>query len=246
MEFLHILVILLFGTATKAYKENLVDPHEMVMDTGRHRKYVDEEMVLKRSFSEGDLHEKQECYKPSLKEETMAIMYLKRTITLLLSSSSLEPNSADEYTGSYHYQSNSEEHEFLKSFVNSKVISEEHMRRLDTVLSTVFSKPNQDSMFKFNTCISREDLAEIFNTKFLMGLFIVIGSIVSFVFLKNNYGFWFIIGYFVMIMLIVDYGKRYYDLYEAAEEHNLALKYDSVCDTTKMTWSEYFKFSLSK
>ncbi|XP_072387449.1 uncharacterized protein [Diabrotica undecimpunctata] len=246
MEIVHILVMLLFGTATNAYKDDLVDPHEMVLDTGRHGMYVDEEIVLKPSFSEGDINKNQECYKASLKEETLAIMYLKRTISLLLSSSSLEQNSVDEYTGSYQYVSNSEEHEFLKTFVNSKVISEEHMRRLDTVLSTLFSKSNQDSMFKFNTCISREDLAEIFNSKFLMGLFIVIGLIVLFVFLKSNYGFLFIIGYFLTVMLIVDYGMRYHQLYEAAEEHNLALKYDSVCDTTKMTWSEYFKFTLSQ
>ncbi|XP_056647689.1 uncharacterized protein LOC130452430 isoform X2 [Diorhabda sublineata] len=234
---MNILYFLLLIVLIEARGNNWVDPHEMKINVKN---------SLKRSQSENDkssniLKEPVNYREPSV-DENMPLIYLKRTIKLILQAADRTSDNSNEYTGTYKYDLDSEEYKFLINFADNKITNNEDIRKLDTVLSMIFSTSYKNNILNFGIGIKDQ----LLNYTSLIFFGVVICFYTVYKLLKNNSGFWSIISYFIFLLLIVDYGYRYRFMYEEMEEHNMKVIYTTACDSTKMNWSQYFQFLLKK
>lgn len=234
---MNIFYFLLFIALIEARRSNWVDPHEMKINVKN---------KLERSLSENDKSpdtpKESVTYSAPSVEENMPLIYLKRTIKLILQAANRENDNPNEYTGTYKYTLDSEEYKFLVGFADNKNTNTEDIRKMDTVLSTIFSKSYKNDIFNFGIGIKEQILS--YNTLFIVG--IAICCYVVYTFIKNKEGLGFIFSYIIFLCLIVDYGFRYRSMYEDMEEHNMKVIYTNACDTTKMSWNQYFQFVFSK
>ncbi|XP_057667321.1 uncharacterized protein LOC130900619 isoform X1 [Diorhabda carinulata] len=234
---MNILYFLLLIVLIEARGNNWVDPHEMKINV---------KSSLKRSQSENDkssniLKEPVYYREPSV-DENMPLIYLKRTVKLILQAADRSSDNSNEYTGTYKYDLDSEEYKFLINFADNKITNNEDIRKLDTVLSMIFSTSYKNNILNFGIGIKDQ----LLNYTSLIFFGIAICFYTVYKLLKNNSGFWSIISYLIFLLLIVDYGYRYRFMYEEMEEHNMKVIYTTACDSTKMNWSQYFQFLLKK
>lgn len=212
---MRLLLLLFYVIITQAVKDDWIDPHEIKLNSNAKKK-------LKRSMSEHDkdqflnvnpiVKENESNTTPTVEEST-SLTYLKRAVNLIINSANAEKGDPSVYTGSFSFKTNTEEFSFLTDFSKKALVSVDDIRRLDSILSEVFSKSNEYNFISIN--ISKE---EVFTALFRLDVLIIFGItvclLVMYYLLKNKYGFFYILSYFTFLILIVDYAVRYKFLYE--------------------------------
>ncbi|KAG5887445.1 hypothetical protein JTB14_003296 [Gonioctena quinquepunctata] len=233
-----IIIFIIISSFAGVLSDKWIDPHDM--DTNSKRN-----LRRSRSASLGDV-DKYPSTISGVQEDKTTLVYLKRVISLLLNSAVVTGSDTKLRSGKYELKTDSESYKFLSEFVSDQNINVESLRKLDTILSDIFSRNISDDFL--NAFSSFQDkLYNVlcnFQSAILLGTFVCL--YVVFKLLKSNFSFWYIIRYLLTLILIIDYAFRYRQLYEEAEEHNMKIKFSSKCDVKKMDWGTYLLFLIKQ
>lgn len=181
-----------------------VDPHDMDM------KYPKDLSQQTNQLGEKSIS-KCICSQPVV--EDMAFVYLKRVISLLLSSASSDDENISLLKGKYFFDKDGEDYTFLLKFTSSKENNLEDLRHLDTILNAAFNKKFSDSIL--NILVTTNNFfSQLLNVKTITFVAACITLFIFYYLLKTNFTFWYILRYFIFIIWIIDFAFRYQYLLE--------------------------------
>lgn len=181
-----------------------IDPHDM--DTMPGPK-VSNAGVIKH----GDIVAEYKSFQ-DVKDE-MNFVYLKRIVSLLVSSAYPHQEKDSLLKGIYYFDKEAEEYKFLLKFINSEKSEPNVLRQLDSILHSAFSKNYAENIL--NIIVSTNDIfLNLFNSRTIILLAACIALLIFIHLLRSNYSFWYIFTYFLFIIWIVDYAIRYQMLLE--------------------------------
>lgn len=203
---MHYFLFIIFAQAMGVLAE-WVDPHDMDL---KHRKVepipnnsVSEKYKVTKVSSESDYS-----------EDKIVFHYLKRVISLLLSST--EEEDPNVLRGRYLFHKEKDDYKFLVEFISSEKIDLQKLRQLDNVLSAVFSKSFSEVVVDI-LITTNEKLLSFLNTNILF-IFAVIVALYILYHLKNqNFSFVYVLKYFLFVVVIIDYAHRYQVLLEVCK-----------------------------
>lgn len=158
---------------------------------------------------------KLEKYKTSLDcncSEDIAFIYLKRIVSLLLSSTTLEQENSSILKGIYFFDKE-KDYNFLEKFSVSEKIDAKTLKELDTIIRTAFNKKISDDVLEILDS-TKEKFTKLFNMRTLILLAVSLALYIFYYLIRTNFTFWYTLRYFLFIILIVDYGYRYQILLE--------------------------------
>ncbi|XP_018563668.1 uncharacterized protein LOC108905330 [Anoplophora glabripennis] len=231
-----ILIVFLLCILSQVLSRQWVDPHDMNTNA---KKY------LKRSSSTGGLTNRREDCNVNI-EENNSLIYLKRVINLLLNSANIKKGDSLEYRGHIHFSINHDDLNFLKRFTTVQDEKIEDLRKLDGILSKSLERSYLD-IISSTFSSAEEQIYQLISSPNCLPLLALSFCFpyIAYNLFKSNFSVWLAFRYFVLMVVMIDFVQRYQQLSQDAEEHNMNLKYSLKCDTTKMTWTEYFKFLTS-
>ncbi|KAJ8937003.1 hypothetical protein NQ314_012085 [Rhamnusium bicolor] len=228
------LFILLFTIFSQVLSvEQWLDPHDMNTNSKKNLKKPDSENL--------DIHMK-EHGKINV-EENNSLIYLKRFVNLLINSANLDKSDPKAYNGKLHFILDNESFKFLRDFSNSEHVNLDQLRKLDTILSHIFYTKNYLDDISEVFLSSQEKVFQFLfskNSLPLLGLCMLL--YVTYNLFRSNFSTWYVLRYFIVVVIFIDFIQRYQQLYQDAEEHNMHVEYSAKCDTDKMTWAQYVKF----
>ncbi|KAJ8975860.1 hypothetical protein NQ317_015898 [Molorchus minor] len=174
-------------------------------------------------------------------EENNSLVYLKRFVSLFLNSANINKNDPMSH-GKLHFRLDKKSYQFLNEFSSSDHINVEDLRKLDTILSDIFHRDFSDDISDIVISTQEKVFTLLFSKNSLPLVGLCVFVYIAYNLFRSNFSLWYVLRYFLVLILLLDYVQRYQQLYEDAEEHNMHLEYTSTCDTSKMSWGEYFKF----
>nr|CAH7758290.1 unnamed protein product [Callosobruchus chinensis] len=224
------IVTVLLLTTSAVFSNQWVDPHDMNTNAKEKlRETLGEKQVAHITVDQCN------CSEQKLTDDT-SLLFLKRIIALMLNSVTLDEVSGQS-KGKYFISDI--DSQFLKEFSIREYATQEDLRQLDGIFSSMFTKSKSDETLEALLSAKEKFLHLVLSHDTLVLVGVLVCLYVAVNLFRNKYTFREIICYFVMMILIIDYGFRYITLREEAEEHNMNVKFSSKCDTSKMTWREW-------
>lgn len=200
------LLLLYFGTAFQEQahigSQQWVDPHDMNFDFNYN--YVTPESSTNSRDYQIAKHSTSQSQDPTLE-------YLKRFLSLMLNSA-VTSGTGSRLVGSFVLDKGSFDYQFLSEFVKQKSVGAEELRKLDTILSSVFASTASGQIL--DSVLSVQE--KILNVLYSCNILLVIPFAIYIVhkLLQSNFSFWYISRYILLMVLIFDYGLRYKMLLE--------------------------------
>ncbi|CAH1153852.1 unnamed protein product [Phaedon cochleariae] len=236
-------LLLFLSTFIPVFPEEWIDPYDMNI-----KPHIKPEKNIKVSaipaIEENPMNN--DCLKhekaSEIATEDTSTVYLKRVVGMILNFPTVDNVGQNVRSGKYVLDTDSQNYRFLLEFTQKENINIQDLRTLDSILSNVFDKKIKDDVLDFISSSQKNISALIISVETLTLVCICVGLYIVYNLFKSKFSFWYIIGYLLTIVLIIDYGVRYRMLYEEVEEHNMKVQYSDECDTNKMSWKEYFLF----
>lgn len=202
------LLLILF---TNTLAGEWIDPHSM--DT--------KDVTKDSSQGTNQLHKEPE--EPNSKSafvqpaaDDIAFVYLKRVISLLLSSATSDDQDISKLKGKYFLDKDGEDYTFLMKFTSSEKNNLQDLRKLDSILKGAFSKKFSESILDV-LVTTNVFFSQLFNAEILTIMAACIALYIFYHLLKTNFTFGYIFKYFLFIIWIIDYAFRYQHLSEVRE-----------------------------
>lgn len=148
--------------------------------------------------------------------DNVHITYLKRIVSLLISSTTVDSHNPDVLIGKYVFFNQKDEIKFLHQFLATEEIDTQKLRELDNILNEAFRKNVLDNVFE-NLLTIYDRLIELFNTNTMFYIGIAIALYIFYYLLNTNFGYWYTLKYFIFIILIIDYGFKYQAMKEVSK-----------------------------
>ncbi|XP_060527629.1 uncharacterized protein LOC132702833 [Cylas formicarius] len=209
------------------------DPHEMI--SGAKEKLNGHQM---------DEYFSKSAKKPTILDNSMFYVHLKRIISRIVNSAHFDKSDPDIYIGHLVFDITPIDLKFLTDFREAEVTLDT-LRKLDTIISESFSKTFVDEYLQAFTELQVQLYSAVINVQnlWLIGSCFLIYAVYQL--FKTNFSLAYIIKYLIIVVFVIDFVLRYQVLLEQAEEHNLNIQYSAMCDTSKMSWRDYFVFLTS-
>lgn len=205
---------LLFIFFTGVLAEEWTDPHDMnpkIIETNSNSDGTSSDIffpIVKPT---------KECNCSELREADLTLVYLKRIVGLLVTSTTSNDENTSAFKGKFVFDS-VEDYNFLVQFSRIEKVDQNDLKQLDSIMHSAFNRKTSDEIqnFLFNS-------TQIFLNSVDNQIFIVIGTIlflyIMYYLLMKNFSYAYIWKYFLFVIWIIDYGFRYQALIEVSLLH---------------------------
>lgn len=189
-----------FILLTGVVADEWIDPHDMNSRNSRMNRPV--------------VDSNKECNCSNFKEIDLTLIYLKRIVGLLVTSTITEDEKISSLKGKFSFD-NMEDYEFLIKFSSMEEVDQNHLRQLNSIMHSAFRRKISDE-FLNHFCRSNQTLSKLFENRIVIFTGMVISLYLLYSLLKSNFSFAYIWKYFLFIIWIIDYGLRYQALTEVS------------------------------
>lgn len=187
-----------------------IDPHDMDTKHVIKDSSQDTNQLLEKPEEQNS---KSHCLQPAADDITF--VYLKRVISLLLSSATSDDQDISKLKGKYFFNKDGEDYTFLMKFTSSEKNDPQELRKLDSVLKDAFSKKFSESVLDI-LVTTNIFFSQLLNADTLTIMAACTALYIFYHLLKTNFSFGYIFKYFLFIIWIIDYAFRYQNLSEVS------------------------------